>query len=96
MDLLVTYDIDTTTPAGVRRLLRVAQVCESYGQRVQDSVFECRLSPAALQRLMVELRSIIVVETDSANLYRFEGSLAAARISLGRRVEHELGRPWIL
>ncbi|HLH69935.1 MAG TPA: CRISPR-associated endonuclease Cas2 [Candidatus Dormibacteraeota bacterium] len=96
MDVLITYDIDTTTPAGARRLQRVAHLCESYGQRVQDSVFECRLSAAALQRLIVELGSRIDVRFDSVNLYRFEGSLAAARTSLGRHVEHELGRPWVL
>jgi CRISPR-associated protein Cas2 len=96
MDVLITYDIETSTQEGARRLLRVAHICESYGQRVQDSVFECRLSPTALQRLIVDLRSRIDVRIDSVNLYRFEGSLAAARISLGRDVEHELGRPWIL
>jgi CRISPR-associated protein Cas2 len=95
MDVLITYDIETVTLEGVRRLARVAHICESYGQRVQDSVFECRLSPAALQRLVVELRSALDVTADSANLYRFDGSLVAARISLGRRPEHELGRPWI-
>lgn len=96
MDVLVTYDIDTTTQQGTRRLIRVAHICEGYGQRVQDSVFECRLSSAALERLTIDLKSMIDVGLDSVNLYRFDGSLAAARISLGRNIRHELGRPWVL
>lgn len=95
MDVLVTYDIDTGNQEGIKRLLRVAHVCESYGQRVQDSVFECRLSSSALQRLIVDLRSRIDIRLDSVNLYRFEGSMAAARTCLGRGIEHELGWPWI-
>jgi CRISPR-associated protein Cas2 len=40
MELLITYDVDTTTPAGTRRLRHVAKTCEGYGHRVQKSVFE--------------------------------------------------------
>ncbi|MHB8245554.1 MAG: CRISPR-associated endonuclease Cas2 [Acidimicrobiales bacterium] len=64
MDVLLTYDIDTTTRAGARRLARVAKVCEGFGVRVQLSVFECRLSPAALVRLTGELAEIIDPKTD--------------------------------
>ncbi len=96
MDVLVTYDIDTTTKSGARRLAKVAHVCESFGTRVQDSVFECQLSPIALQRLIDALRSKIDTQADSVHIYRFEGSLAAGRISLGRTIEHELGDAWIV
>lgn len=96
MDVLVTYDIGTTTRRGRRRLMQVALACEGYGTRVQDSVFECRISAAGLERLIADLRTIIDPGLDSVNLYRFEGALAVARTSLGRRVPHELGKPWIL
>lgn len=96
MDVLVTYDIDTTTPAGERRLTRVARVCEGFGVRAQFSVFECRLSRVALARLMSLLHDEIDPARDSINIYRFNGTIQEARISLGLRKAHELGEPWIL
>jgi CRISPR-associated protein Cas2 len=96
MDILVAYDVDTRTKAGVRRLGRVARTCGRYGVRVQDSVFECRLSATRLQRLVVALNAEINARADSVHLYRFAGSLRDARVSLGRPAEHEPGEPWIL
>lgn len=98
MDVLVTYDIDTTTRKGQRRLVQVAQVCEGYGIRVQYSVFEfeCRVSAAGFQRLIADLRAVIDPGSDRIHLYRFDGELRAARTSLGRDVSHEVGRPWVL
>ena len=46
MMVLVTYDVSTTTPEGRRRLSRVAKICKDYGQRAQNSVFECKVDPA--------------------------------------------------
>jgi len=60
MMVLVTYDVNTETPAGKRRLRRVAKACENFGQRVQNSVFECLLDPAE----WVALRSRLVKATD--------------------------------
>lgn len=96
MDVLVTYDIDTTTTAGARRLVRVAHVCERFGVRVQYSVFECRLLPARYARLIEELRGEIDRSLDSIHFYRFDGSLKAARTSLGRNDGHRPGQPWIV
>lgn len=92
----MTYDIDTTTPEGARRLTRVAHACEAYGLRVQYSVFECRLSAVKLERLMAALDDIIDSNVDSVNFYRFDGSLRAARLSFGRPKGHGLGDPWIV
>ncbi|WP_368856314.1 CRISPR-associated endonuclease Cas2, partial [Escherichia coli] len=44
--MLITYDVSTGTSAGRRRLRRVARACLDYGQRVQNSVFECEVDPA--------------------------------------------------
>lgn len=96
MDVLVTYDIDTTDREGERRLARVAKVCEGYGVRVQYSVFECRLSEVSLQRLAFELADVIERSVDSVRLYRIPGSLEEIRTSIGRDPPHEWGRPWIL
>lgn len=96
MDALVTYDINTQTPEGERRLSRVAAVCESYGTRMQYSVFECRLSETRLQRLWVELAEIIDPSADSVHVYRFPGELASARATLGVQKARDLGGPWLL
>lgn len=95
MDVLVTYDISTMTPAGERRLVRVASVCERYGVRAQYSVFECRLSAASLQALIGELLDVMKADEDSINIYRFDRPMAEVRQSLGVR-KATLGRHWIL
>lgn len=96
MDVLITYDIDTTSPSGQRRLTRVAKTCERFGVRVQYSVFECRLSETSLARLIAELADIIDGDVDSVNFYRFRGSLSDARSSIGRRVAREPADPWLV
>lgn len=70
IDLLVCYDVDTHTPAGEQRLRKVAHVCEAHGQRVQKSVFECRLTLAQLEILKFRLLTIMDVRQDSIRLYR--------------------------
>ena len=51
MYVLVTYDVETVSPQGTRRLRRVAKICVKYGQRVQNSVFECSLDPAQFETM---------------------------------------------
>ena len=96
MDVLVAYDIAETDGVGAVRLRRIAQVCERYGQRVQLSVFECRLSPERLARLIGEVQDVIDRHLDSVLVYRFPGKLADAKVRLGRDEAHELGQPWLL
>ncbi len=96
MDVLVAYDIADTESTGAARLRRIADVCEKYGQRVQFSVFECRLSKARLARLVGEVEDIIDRDRDSVLVYRFPGGIEAATLRLGRHQEHALGKPWIL
>ena len=96
MDVLIAYDIADTDTTGASRLRRVADVCEQYGQRVQFSVFECRLSKPRLARLVGEVEDIIDRDRDSVLIYRFPGGIEAATLRLGRRQEHALGKPWVL
>lgn len=96
MDVLVTYDIDTTTRQGETRLTRVAKVCERYGVRVQYSVFECRLSDVSFVKLQAELADIIDGSLDSIHFYRFAGTIHEARTVVGKPRPRELGEPWIL
>ena len=96
MDILVTYDIADTEGVGASRLKRIAHLCEKYGQRVQFSVFECRLSPERLARMIGEVQDVIDRHRDSVIVYRFSGPIEEARLHFGRSQGHELGQPWIL
>ena len=74
MLLVVTYDVDTTDPAGAKRLRQVAKICERYGMRVQNSVFEVLVDSAQLVKLKAELSRKIDVECDSVRFYRIGNS----------------------
>ncbi|WP_419623109.1 CRISPR-associated endonuclease Cas2, partial [Thiolapillus sp.] len=65
MLILVTYDVSTQTAEGRRRLRRVAKACQNYGQRVQKSVFECRVDVATYERLEEALLNEIDEEEDN-------------------------------
>lgn len=81
MMVLVSYDVSTTTAAGVKRLRKIAEVCVDHGLRVQDSVFECNVDPAQWEILKNKLLSLYDKEKDSLRFY-FLGS------NWKRRVEH--------
>lgn len=70
MLVLVCYDVSTETREGRRRLRRVAKVCESTGQRVQKSVFECQLDVAKFEALQRKLLAEIDPVQDCLRLYR--------------------------
>lgn len=69
MMMLVCYDVNTQDKAGERRLRKVAQICEDYGQRVQNSVFECLVDPVKLIELKSRLEKVIEPQTDSLRYY---------------------------
>lgn len=60
MYILVTYDVDTTSKEGARRLRCVAKACLDYGQRVQNSVFECVVTEAQYSLLKGELGILLI------------------------------------
>ncbi|MEN8130245.1 MAG: CRISPR-associated endonuclease Cas2 [Pseudomonadota bacterium] len=70
MLVLVTYDVSTETKAGRRRLRRVAKVCQDYGQRVQKSVFECKVDAATYEILEGVLLDEIDDQEDNLRIYR--------------------------
>ena len=70
MDILVTYDVNTETKEGRRRLRKVAEVCKDYGQRVQYSVFECRVNEMQYETFQARLLKIMNKDTDSIRFYR--------------------------
>lgn len=63
MFVVVTYDVNTESPEGRRRLRRVARVCKNYGTRVQNSVFECVVDSVQLLQMKAETLSVIDVVT---------------------------------
>lgn len=70
MLVIVCYDVNTETREGRRRLRRVAKACEGVGQRVQKSVFECKVDLAAMEQLERRLLELVDVEHDCLRLYR--------------------------
>ena len=84
--MLVAYDVSTDTTAGRRRLRRVARACLDFGQRVQNSVFECEVDPAQWAALRNRLIGEIDPSSDSLRFYRLG---ADGR----RRVEHVGSKP---
>mgnify|MGYP000946544534 CR=1 FL=1 len=70
MMVLITYDVNTVTESGQRRLRKVAKECQNYGQRVQNSVFECVLNEAQFIQLQNRLSLIIDKKLDSIRFYR--------------------------
>lgn len=69
MMVLITYDVAVTTEKGAKRLRKVAKVCQNYGQRVQNSVFECVITEAQFVYLRSQIESIIDFENDSVRFY---------------------------
>lgn len=81
MYVLIAYDVSTLTPAGKKRLRHVAKACLDYGQRVQNSVFECKVDPAQFVELKARLQSIMKETHDSIRIYNLGTNWQ-------RRVEH--------
>lgn len=82
----MTYDVNTETGAGRARLRKVAKVCVNYGQRVQNSVFECLLDAAQYVEFKAQLEKIINAEKDSLRFYKLGNNYK-------NRVEHVGVRP---
>lgn len=70
MYVLITYDVNTSSPGGQKRLRHVAKCCQNYGQRVQNSVFECLVTESQLLTLRQSLSSVIDKNADSIRIYK--------------------------
>lgn len=86
MYLLITYDVSTASEGGEHRLRRVARACLDYGQRVQNSVFECEVNGAQFVELKARLLAIIEEEHDSLRFYHLGTEWR-------KRVEHHGAKP---
>lgn len=81
MLVLITYDVSTSDSMGAKRLRRVAKLCQNYGQRVQNSVFECEINSAQLVVLKKKMNDIINLEVDSIRYYNLGNNFK-------NRIEH--------
>lgn len=89
MMIVLSYDVDTTDTAGAKRLRKVAKICEAYGCRVQNSVFELIVDPAQLVTLKSKLTQAMDEKKDSVRMYRL-GSNWKPRIEcLGKQLRFE-------
>ncbi|KHL96022.1 CRISPR-associated protein Cas2 [Paenibacillus sp. IHB B 3415] len=81
MMVLITYDVQTSTPGGRRRLRRIAKHCQDYGQRIQNSVFECVVDPVQFKQLKQKIESEMDKSNDSIRFYMLGANWK-------RKVEH--------
>jgi CRISPR-associated protein Cas2 len=94
--VLVTYDVSTLSAAGRRRLRRVAKVCQDYGQRVQYSVFECKVDAAMLEILEARLLDEVDESEDCLRLYRLTEPLSKNVKQFGKFRATDFDEPLIL
>lgn len=95
MDLLLTYDVNTTTAEGRRRLRAVARICQGYGQRVQYSVFEVVISETQLVGLRTQLAAAVSGQ-DSIRMYRLDGPALDRVETIGRPSTVTHRQAWVL
>lgn len=84
MYILITYDVQTETAAGQKRLRKVARLCQDYGQRVQNSVFECVLTEVQLTELKNKLLHVIDTQNDSIRIYFLNRNENRRIVTLGK------------
>ncbi len=94
--VIVCYDVNTETRAGRRRLRRVAKACEGVGQRVQKSVFECRVDLARLEELERRLLKEIDLDLDCLRLYRMADTRGCEVREHGRFKATDFDEPLVL
>lgn len=96
MYFLVTYDVNTESSAGRRRLRRVANVCVGHGQRVQKSVFECKLTDVQLEKMVRRLLAEVKLDEDSLRIYHLPPDKRRAVKVYGVRPPIDLDEPLVL
>lgn len=93
--VLVTYDVSTESVGGTKRLRKVAKTCQNYGQRVQNSVFECIVDSAQFESLKITLEQIIDKEFDSLRYYRLGNNYQAKVEHIGVKETLQIEDPLI-
>lgn len=94
--VLITYDVSTVSKGGQKRLRKVSKACQNYGQRVQNSVFECVLDSTQFETLKFELMSIIDENQDSLRFYRLGNNYKSKVVHLGVKESLDIESPLII
>ena len=94
--VLVTYDVITSSTVGQKRLRKVAKLCERYGLRVQNSVFEVLVDAAQLSVLKSDLSAVIDHDQDSVRFYRLGNHYQNRVVSMGQTGPVQTGEPLLL
>ena len=89
MLIVITYDVNTETPEGRRRLRQVAKQCVNYGQRVRNSVFECILDATQFVSVKHKLGKLIDPQKDSLRFYRIGNSYESKVEHIGTKASYE-------
>jgi len=90
MLVLITYDVNITSENGAKRLRRVAKECQNYGQRVQNSVFECVVNEAQFSLLKSKLKDIINQDLDSLRFYRLGKNWEQNTETIGKSTSYDM------
>jgi len=96
MLVLITYDVNTETPLGRKRLRQVAKQCVNYGQRVQNSVFECILDAAKCCEVQHKLEQIIDKDKDSLRFYYLGNNYKNKVLHIGAKESFDVEGPLII
>lgn len=96
MLVLITYDVDTRTPQGRTRLRKVAKQCVNYGQRVQNSVFECVVDAAQFAMVRHKLTAIIDASCDSLRFYQLGNAYRSKVEHFGAKPSFDMEAPIII
>lgn len=94
--ILITYDVSTINASGRKRLSKVSKKCLDYGQRVQNSVFECVVNATQFKQLKYELESIINAETDSLRFYNLGNHYKTKIDHIGIKESYDIEGPLII
>jgi len=96
MLVLITYDVNTQLPAGRTRLRKIAKICQNYGQRVQNSVFECALDSVTMLVVRDKLLSTIDSEVDSLRFYKLGDNYKPKTEHYGVKPSFDVTEPLVL
>lgn len=94
--VVITYDVNTEEAAGRKRLRKVAKICVDYGQRVQNSVFECVLSSALCCEVKHRLEQVIDPERDSLRFYYLSDRYQTKIEHIGAKETFDVQSPLIV
>ena len=94
--IVITYDVSTVDAAGRKRLAQVAKKCQDFGQRVQNSVFECVVDTTQFRRLKHDLVGLIDTQKDSLRFYNLGDKYHRQVEHVGIKGSYDIEGPLIL